>query len=255
MSDFTVVIPVRMQSTRLPGKPLVDICGRPMVLWVVDQAHRSRATAVIVATDSEQIADVCRTAGVDVEMTSTDHASGTDRVAEVARRREWPAERIVVNVQGDEPLLPPELIDQVAGLLIQTPGADIATLQTPPEDVAQFRSAHTAKVITDRRGYALYFSRAAIPAGAAGDVPASGRRHVGIYGYRGGSLLELAAAAPCELEQLERLEQLRALWLGLKIVVADSCAAPAHGVDTPEDLARIRELAAELADRECSRDE
>lgn len=245
MTDFVVVIPARMQSTRLPGKPLADICGRPMVLWVVDRARRSKAAGVIVATDSDEIADVCRADGVDVETTSPSHASGTDRIAEVARRRDWSSDQIIVNVQGDEPLLPPELVDQVAGLLQQDPDADIATLQTPFADLEQFRSTHTAKVITDRNHNALYFSRAPIPASTGARVPTDARRHIGIYAYRCQSLCALASSAPCEIERLERLEQLRALWLGQRIVVADSCMAPAHGVDTQEDLDRIRVLAAD----------
>jgi 3-deoxy-manno-octulosonate cytidylyltransferase (CMP-KDO synthetase) len=250
MSEFVVVIPVRMESSRLPGKPLAEIGGKPMVSWVVAQARRSSAGEVVVATDSERIADACATDGIDVAMTSASHASGTDRIAEVARSRGWPSERIVVNVQGDEPLLPPVLIDQVALLLEQDAGADIATLQTPFADATQYRSTHTAKVIADRRGNALYFSRAAIPHDAADGAPAIARRHVGIYAYRCQSLLELAAAAPCELERQERLEQLRALWLGQRIVVADACAVPAHGVDTPGDLEKIRTVAGRHPDEE-----
>jgi len=252
MSDFVVVIPARMESSRLPGKPLVDICGRPMVLWVVNQAQCSNATEVIVATDSRRIAEACRSSGVDVEMTSAGHASGTDRIAEVARKRGWHQDRIVVNGQGDEPLLPPKLIDQVAELLERDPEADIATLQTPFLDADEFSSSNTAKVISDGQGNALYFSRAPIPTAVEGRVPALARRHVGMYAYRLLSLQALAAAEPCELEQLERLEQLRALWLGQRIVVADALAAPAHGVDTPADLERIRALAPQSVDHESA---
>lgn len=241
-----VLIPARMQASRLPGKPLADIRGRPMILWVADRVRQSGAAEVIVATDSEAIAAACRTAGVAIEMTASEHASGTDRIAEVAARRSWPDDRIVVNVQGDEPLLPPALIDQVADLLAADPAADMATLQTPFVDAEQFVSPHTAKVVSSRSGYALYFSRAPIPAAATDAVPAGARRHVGMYAYRCRSLRLIAGTPPCELEKLERLEQLRALWLGQKIVVADARAEPPHGVDTPADLERIRLLAASI---------
>ena len=243
-NDFVVVIPARMESTRLPGKPLADIAGRPMLLWVVERASSSAAAEVIVATDSDEIAQTCLAAGVTVELTDRAHASGTDRIAEVARRRRWDDRRIIVNVQGDEPLIPPALIDQVAALLTEEPTANIATLQTPVSDQAQFVSRNTAKVISDAAGNALYFSRAPIPVSTDDRVPQAARRHVGMYAYRCGSLLQLAATPPCEIEKLERLEQLRALWLGHRIVVADAVTAPAHGVDTPEDLERIRARAA-----------
>jgi 3-deoxy-manno-octulosonate cytidylyltransferase (CMP-KDO synthetase) len=233
-----------MESSRLPGKPLADICGRPMILWVADRAQRSAASEVVVATDSDEIAQVCRVAGVTVELTSSAHASGSDRIAEVAARRRWPDGQVVVNVQGDEPLLPPALIDQVAALLATHPRADIATLQTPVVDLAQFTSRDTAKIVADADGYALYFSRAGIPSAASGGLPAVARRHIGMYAYRCRSLRELAAAPPCDMEKIERLEQLRALWLGQKIIVADAVTEPPHGVDTPADLERIRHLAA-----------
>ena len=242
MVDFVAVIPARMESSRLPGKPLADICGRPMVLWVADRARLSRASEVVVATDSEEIAAACEAAGVSVEMTSKDHASGTDRIAELAVRRGWSDEHIIVNVQGDEPLLPPVLIDQVADLLAGRPDADIATLQAPIDGPTLFLSPDTAKVISNDAGEAIYFSRAPIPAGGEG-VPDCARRHIGMYAYRCSSLRALAAAPRCEIEKRERLEQLRALWLGQTIIVADAQSAPAQGVDTPADLDQIRELA------------
>jgi len=248
LSEFVVVIPARMESTRLPGKPLADIRGRPMLLWVVEQSRQSGAKEVVVATDSDRIAAVCEAHGVAVELTAASHASGTDRIAEVARVRSWQDSLIVVNVQGDEPLIPPALIDQVAELLSDSAGADIATLQAPPESIDQFESRNTAKVISDQTGRALYFSRTPIPASVDGCVPSSARRHIGMYAYRCSSLLTLAATPPCELETQERLEQLRALWIGQCIIVADAVTAPAHGVDTPEDLVRIRALAAALVE-------
>ena len=246
-SEFVVAIPARLESFRLPDKPLADIGGRPMILWVAEKAAASGAAEVVVATDSARIAAVCEQAGVSVEMTGSEHASGTDRIAEVARRRRWADDRIIVNVQGDEPMIPTELIDQVAQLLAARPDADIATLQTPVVGQAQFESHHTAKVIADSAGNALYFSRAPIPVARDGGTPPQARRHVGMYAYRCRSLLALAAAPPCELELAERLEQLRALWIGQRIVVADAVTEPAHGVDTQEDLDRIRSLAVAAA--------
>jgi 3-deoxy-manno-octulosonate cytidylyltransferase (CMP-KDO synthetase) len=240
VTNFIVVIPVRMESARLPGKPLADIGGRPMIAWVAQRANASLATEVIVATDSEHIKDACQSIGVAVEMTSSSHQSGTDRIAELARRREWSPDQIIINVQGDEPLLPPELINQVADLLSNFPTADIATLQTPLVDLAEFQSRNNAKVISDQDGWALYFSRAPIPAAAAGQIPTTARRHIGLYAYRCASLLSFAAAKVCDLEEFERLEQLRALWIGQRIVVADAVSDPPRGVDTAEDLDVVR---------------
>lgn len=237
---FTVVIPARYASTRLPGKPLADLCGRPMIAWVVDCARASGAAEVIVATDDARIADAARTAGARVEMTSEDHASGTDRIAEVATRLDWPDEHIVVNLQGDEPLMPPALITQAAGLLAGRPAAAIATLMTPVESDEALHDPSTAKVIFDRTGRALYFSRAPIPWSRDGERPEPPRRHIGLYAYRVRDLRALSAEPPCELEIAERLEQLRALWMGLTIVVADAMAAPGRGVDTQDDLEAVR---------------
>lgn len=244
MTDFMVVIPARYGSTRLPGKALADIAGRPMIAWVHDQACRSPAREVIVATDDERIAAACRKYGARAEMTAADHASGTDRIAELAERRGWDDEQIVVNVQGDEPLLPPKLVSQVADLLAATEAAAIATLTTPVRTEDEFRDPNRVKVVTDREGFALYFSRAPIPHRAAGPSGAMTRRHVGIYAYRAGSLKVLSAAPPSPLEREEQLEQLRALHLGLRIVVADAVDAPARGVDTQEDLEAIRAIVA-----------
>lgn len=247
MTDFVAVIPARYESSRLPGKPLADIEGRPMIAWVYDRAVRSGAREVWIATDDDRIAEVSRAFGANVEMTSSEHQSGTDRIAEVAVKRAWPDDLIVVNVQGDEPLLPPELIRQVAGLLASKPDAAIGTLVTPIRGRADYEDRHTAKVVIDAEGNALYFSRAAIPHAGDGEPPALARRHIGIYAYRVAQLKSLAAAPPCELELSEKLEQLRALYLGYRIAVADAVADAARGVDTEEDLAAVRSLATDMA--------
>ncbi len=240
MSDgFIAVIPARYASTRLPGKPLRTIAGKPMIEWVYRQAAQSGAREVIVATDDDRIAAVCRAFGAAVELTSPEHASGTDRIAEVARRFEWHDDQIVVNVQGDEPLISPLAIAQTARLLGWHPEAAIATLAAPLDGPEQFADPNFAKVVTDRHGFALYFSRAPIPWPRDGGTPAA-QRHIGLYAYRAGSLRTISAAAPCALELIERLEQLRALWLGLKIVVAPAVEPPSPHVDTEEDLAKIR---------------
>jgi 3-deoxy-manno-octulosonate cytidylyltransferase (CMP-KDO synthetase) len=236
---FIVVIPARYASTRLPGKPLKDIAGKPMIEWVYRQAVKSGASDVIVATDDERIVAACRGFEARVEMTSPEHASGTDRIAELARRFEWDDEQIVVNVQGDEPLISPACVAQTARLLAWRPQAAIATLVTPLESETEFRDPNLVKVVTDKDGWALYFSRAPIPWPRDGGMPAV-MRHVGLYAYRAGSLRALSDASPCALEEVERLEQLRALWLGLRIIVGKAAEPPAPAVDTEEDLAKVR---------------
>jgi 3-deoxy-manno-octulosonate cytidylyltransferase (CMP-KDO synthetase) len=247
---FRVVIPARHASTRLPGKPLAPIAGEPMIRHVHRVAVASGAQEVIVATDDERIRAACAAFGADVEMTDPSHASGTDRIAEVAGRRRWSPGDIVVNLQGDEPMLPPALIRQVADLLAATPAAAIATLATPISDEADYLNPNVVKVVARADGLALYFSRAPVPwdrDGAADSAPGrerhrDARRHIGLYAYRARALSALAAAPPAPIELRERLEQLRALWLGLGIAVADAVAAPGPGVDTPEDLARVEAL-------------
>jgi len=236
---FIAVIPARYASTRLPGKPLKDIAGRPMIEWVYRQTQKSGASEVIVATDDERIAAACRSFGAPVEMTSTEHASGTDRIAELARRFEWDDAQIVVNVQGDEPLISPVCIAQTARLLGWHSEAAIATLVTPLESETEFRDPNLAKVVTDKDGWALYFSRAPIPWPRDGRMPGV-LRHIGLYAYRVGSLKAISAAPPCALEEAEKLEQLRALWLGHRIIVERAAEPPAPAVDTEEDLARVR---------------
>jgi 3-deoxy-manno-octulosonate cytidylyltransferase (CMP-KDO synthetase) len=236
---FIVVIPARYASTRLPGKPLKDIAGKPMIAWTYGQAVQSGAREVIVATDDERIAAACREFGAPVELTSAEHASGTDRIAELARHFAWPDDQIVVNVQGDEPLISPLCIAQTARLLGWHPQATIATLTAPLESEAEFRDPNFVKVVTDKDGWALYFSRAPIPWPRNGGVP-SVRRHIGLYAYRAGGLNALSATPPCALEEIEGLEQLRALWLGYRIVVANAVEPPSPHVDTEQDLLEIR---------------
>lgn len=248
---FRIVIPARYASSRFPGKPLVPIAGRTMLEWVWMRARASSAAEVFIATDDPRIAQAARGFGANVEMTATTHGSGTARIAEVAARHGWPADSIVVNVQGDEPLLPPALIDQVARLLATDVEADIATLATPIAERARFVDPATVKVVTDVRGRAMYFSRAPIPcerdAAINAPPPALARRHVGLYAYRMAALGRLVAAtdaAAGRLEELEKLEQLRALALGLRIAVADASVLPGPDVNTPEDLPEVTRMLA-----------
>jgi len=252
---FRVVIPARYASARLPGKALMSIGGKPMVQWVYERARASGADDVLIATDDSLILSAGHSFGAEVIMTAATHASGTDRIAEVARKQGWSESAIIVNVQGDEPLIPPALIRQVAQLLEQHPHADIATLATPIESLAEFLNPNAVKVVTDAQGRALYFSRAPIPwnrdgapSGLASQrVFAGSRRHVGIYGYRVGALLRVAALAPTPLETSERLEQLRALENGLEIRVADAAERPGPDVNTAEDFERVLTLTAETS--------
>jgi len=226
-TGFIAVIPARYGSSRLPGKPLKDIAGKPMIEWVYRQTLGSGASEVIVATDDERIAEACRGFGATVELTSAEHPSGTDQ--------------IVVNVQGDEPLISPVSIAQTARLLAWHPDATIATLAAPLDRDDQFEDPNFVKVVTTRAGWALYFSRAPIPWPRDGGVP-DARRHIGLYAYRAGGLKAISASPPCALEEIEKLEQLRALWLGFRIIVADAAEPPSPHVDTEEDLARIRRM-------------
>ena len=245
--SFKVVIPARYASSRLPGKPLLDIAGKTMVVRVVEQALLSGADTVVVATDHAAIMDAVKQYGHQAVMTRQDHASGTDRIAEVAQQLAWPENTIVVNVQGDEPLIAPQLIQEVARNLAQHDQASIATACHPIHDKAGMLNPNIVKVVMDSQGYALYFSRAPIPyardAFAANqDVPADMPvyRHIGIYAYRAVFLKAYASLTPAPIEQFEALEQLRALWHGYKISVAVTGHAPATGVDTEADLAYVR---------------
>lgn len=247
---FTVVIPARFSSTRLPGKPLQMIAGKPMVQHVWEQARKSSAQRVVVATDDARIVEACQAFGAEVLLTRADHESGTDRLAEVAQALGLAADAIVVNVQGDEPLIPPVVIDQVAANLAAHAEAGMATLAEPIEDVVSLFNPNVVKVVSDINGLALTFSRATLPwardqfAADRDALPAGGpfRRHIGIYAYRAGFLQDFVAWGPCWLEETERLEQLRALWHGVRIHVADAVQAPPAGVDTPDDLERVRRL-------------
>ena len=247
---FRAVIPARFASTRLPGKPLANLGGKPMVRHVHERVVASGAAEVIVATDDARVAAACVEFGAEVQMTSAEHPSGTDRLAEVAARRGWRDTEVVVNVQGDEPLLPPVLVQQVAGLLHADPGADIATLGTPIGSLEEFMDPAVVKVVRRADGRALYFSRAPIPwhrEGAPSGITsqrefAGAWRHLGLYAYRVGALKRLAAAEPAPLELAEKLEQLRALYLGMAIAVSEAVERPGPGVDTPEDLERIRRI-------------
>jgi 3-deoxy-manno-octulosonate cytidylyltransferase (CMP-KDO synthetase) len=244
---FRVVIPARYASTRLPGKALLPMAGRPMIQWVWERAGKSRAAEVLVATDDSRISDAAKSFGATVAMTEATHPSGTDRIAEVARARGWAAGDIVVNVQGDEPLIPPALIDQVAGLLETHADADMATLGVPLTRLDQLMDPNVVKVVMDSAGRALYFSRAPIPwqrdsapSGLASQTSFAGaRRHVGIYAYRVRALLQLASWPATPLETAEKLEQLRALENGLEIRVADCIEPAGPDVNTPDDVERV----------------
>ncbi len=247
---FTVVIPARFASSRLPGKPLQEIAGKPMVQHVWEQARKSSAQRVVIATDDARIVEACRGFGAEVLLTREEHNSGTDRLAEVASQLGLAGNAIVVNVQGDEPLIPPAIIDQVAANLAAHPEAAIATLAEPIEDVAALFNPNVVKVASDQSGLALTFSRAPLPwardafAASREQLPAGVpyRRHIGIYAYRAQFLHDFVAWGPCWLEDTECLEQLRALWHGVRIHVADASQTPPAGVDTPQDLERVRRL-------------
>ncbi len=245
LGDFTVIIPARYGSTRFPGKPLADIGGKPMIQHVFERASESGASRVLVATDDERIAAAARGFGAEVCMTSGTHRSGTDRLAEVVEREGLHDPAIVVNLQGDEPLMPPELIRQTAAALAQRPEADIATLATPIIAREQVFDPNVVKVVRDREGYALYFSRAPIPWDrdrfGQTDAPlaAGYLRHLGIYGYRVSFLRRYPHLEEVELERAESLEQLRALWHGARIYVDIATAMPGPGVDTPADLEAV----------------
>ncbi len=250
--QFKVLIPARMASQRLPGKPLVDLLGKPLILHVCEKARDSGAQQVLVATDDPGIHEVCLSAGFQAETTSSTHASGTDRVAEVVTRLGWDENDIVVNLQCDEPMMPAADIQQVAQLLDVRQDAQVATLCTPIHALEDYLNPNVVKLVSDQAGNALYFSRAPIPwnrEGASAGLASQQRwqgalRHIGMYAYRVGALRQLATTPACETELLEKLEQLRALWLGMKIAVDVARAAPGPGVDTPEDLRRVAGLLA-----------
>lgn len=241
-AEFRVVIPARFASSRFPGKPLALLAGRPMIEYVLACARASAAAEIIVATDDERIAAGVRVLGARVVMTRSDHVSGTERVAEVAGVLGWPDDAIVVNLQGDAPLTPARSVAQVVQLLHAHPAAAMATLCVPIVTVEDYTSPNVVKVVMDRGGRALYFSRASIPStahgGRVGDLPEAWR-HLGLYAYRVSELRRLSRSPVCTIEAIEKLEQLRALWLGMEIRIAAAEAAHGPDVDTPEDVARV----------------
>ncbi|MEX0604184.1 MAG: 3-deoxy-manno-octulosonate cytidylyltransferase [Marinobacter sp.] len=249
--SFTVVIPARYASTRLPGKPLADIGGKPMIQHVCERAAESRAERVVVATDDDRIRSACEAFGAEVVMTLASHTSGTDRLEEVARQLGFEADARIINVQGDEPLIPASLINQVADNLEIYPDAAIATLCEKIFDIDSVLNPNVVKVVFDYRGMAHYFSRAPIPwardawspTAAPQLLPVNAEyfRHIGIYGYRVGLLQDFVTWPPAPTEQIESLEQLRALHNGARIHVDVACETPPSGVDTEADLVRLRE--------------
>jgi len=241
---FKVVIPARYASARLPGKPLLDIAGKPMVVRVADQAKKSKANEIVVATDFEKIVIACEAHNIKVIMTRIDHASGTDRIAEVVEKLGWQDDEIVVNVQGDEPLIEPELINSVAQHLAESHDAVMATACHAIHDETSLLSPNIVKVVMDSNSNALYFSRAPIPypRDETHKMTIQAQRHIGIYAYRVWFLKKYATLTPSTLEKIESLEQLRVLFHGYKIGVVITKNAPASGVDTQSDLDYVRSL-------------
>lgn len=247
---FKIVIPARYASTRLPAKPLADIAGKPMIVRVVERVQGAGADEIWVATDNKMVLEAVQAAGFDAMMTRADHPSGTDRIAEVAAARGWDTDTIVVNVQGDEPLIDPRLVASVAGALAGDPTAAVATASHVISDAQEFFNPNVVKVVCTNDGAALYFSRAPIPyardafASSRDALPAQlpAQRHIGLYAYRSGFLATYASLAPSPLEVFEALEQLRVLAHGLRIRVVVADVEPQAGVDTPEDLERVRRV-------------
>ncbi len=249
MDDFIVIIPARYGSTRFPGKPLVDINGKPMIQHVYERALEAGAKDVIVATDDGRIADVVEGFNGNYCMTGVEHESGTERLAEVIQREAISGKRVVVNVQGDEPFIPAANIRQVAENLAENPAAKMATLSTPITDVEEVFNPNAVKVVTDKNGLALYFSRCGMPydrdrfmGKEVDNIESIGEyyhRHIGIYAYRAEFVKQYIRMAPSPLEQIESLEQLRVLWHGENIHVETAVKPPPVGIDTPEDLAKL----------------
>jgi 3-deoxy-manno-octulosonate cytidylyltransferase (CMP-KDO synthetase) len=249
---FRVVIPARFGSTRLPGKVLLPLGGKPMLRWVYERACASSASEVIIATDDSRIAEAAQRFDAKIAMTASNHLSGTDRIAQVARERRWNDADIVVNVQADEPLIPSAIIAQVARLLEDDPRGTLATLATPITSAEEYLDTNAVKVVLDAQGRALYFSRAPVPWDRDGGAATPARfnfagalRHIGIYGYRVAALQAITALPPSPLELRESLEQLRALENGLRWQVALASEAPGPDVNTPEDLQRVERLLAQ----------
>lgn len=246
---FCVLIPARLASTRLPGKPLADICGEPMIVRVAQRAVASSAERVVVAADSAAIVQACEARGVEAVLTRSDHATGSDRLGEACDLLNLGPDEMVVNVQGDEPLIEPQLIDAVAAALEARPEATMATAAHRIDSVDEFSDPNVVKVVLDARGLALYFSRATIPwwrdgmaAGIRSLPEPAPLRHIGIYAYRAGFLRQFPCLTPAPLEKIEALEQLRAIWHGYRIAVHVAAGPAGVGVDTPQDLERVRTL-------------
>ncbi len=246
MNSFKIVIPARYASSRFPAKPLVDLCGKPLLQHVYECACKTGADTIVIATDDDRIASVAEQFGATVCMTSADHASGTDRIVEVAQKMGWKDDDVVVNLQGDEPLTPGKIIVQVADNLHKNQRAVCATLSASLTSRDEITNPNVVKVVSDMNGFALYFSRASVPYDRDKTIPVDDlseyQRHIGIYAYRVGFLKEYAQMPVCTLEKHEALEQLRILWNGKKIHVEEAVELPGHGVDTPEDLAQVKKI-------------
>ncbi len=248
--DFKLVIPARYASTRLPGKPLLKIAGKPLIQHVYERAQESAASEIIIATDDERIADFANRIDAKVCMTGSHHHSGSERITEVLEKLAWPEDTIVVNLQGDEPCMPPALVNQVAEDLEEHPAAAMATLAGSLKDRDELFDPHVVKVICDAEGYALYFSRAPIPwhrdefLRSHHELPEGTdfRRHIGLYSYRAGFLRRYVNWTPAPIEKAESLEQLRVLWNGERIHVSRAVREPGPGVDTRDDVAKVEKL-------------
>ena len=248
--SFTIIIPARFESSRLPGKPLMDIHGKPMIQWTWQQAKKSGAERIIIATESQQVKEACEAFGAEVCLTGDQHQSGTERIAEVIELANIADDEIIVNVQGDEPMLPAELIHQVAEGLETHTKTQMATLCEPIENVETVFDPHAVKVSRDVNHFAINFSRAPLPwsrdtfAGQDKTLPVNWayKRHIGLYAYRAGFVKQYVTWPECELEQVEKLEQLRVLWHGEDILVLDALCDAGVGVDTAQDLEQVRKL-------------
>ena len=252
MSDYKIVIPARYGSSRLPGKPLISLCGKPMIQHVWERAGETGMQDIVIATDDQRIYDAAAAFGAEVVMTSAEHENGTERIAEVVRMKGWDDDAVIVNLQGDEPLIPESLIEATAASLINYPQAGMSSVCTPLNHSADAFDPNVVKVVLDREQFAMYFSRASIPWDRDGykanpdamtqKMPVY--RHIGMYGYRVSFLRQYMEMEACPLENTESLEQLRALWYGVKIHMSVIAEPPGHGIDTPDDVARVESILA-----------
>ena len=250
MANYKIVIPARYASSRLPGKPLIELSGKPMIQHTYERALETGVKDIVIATDDQRIFDVAKSFGADVIMTNPKHENGTERIAEVAEIKGWDKDDVLVNLQGDEPLVPKALIEQTAQGLLLNPEAGMSSICTQIENAEDAFDPNVVKVVLDCRGFAMYFSRAAIPWDR--DLYKNGQdtltqqmpvyRHIGMYGYRVSFLQEYSRMSQCPIEQVESLEQLRALWYGVKIHMGITDTPPGHGVDTPADIERVEQL-------------